>query len=1280
MIESNIPTNSKKDNHFSESISGKIPWILILIFIFLSFIVWHLGSLYYKSQRDRIKTEKQNELSAVANLKVNELITWRNERLNDGEMIRNNPLLNDEILMLIKDKNEKAKRDVSNWLKSMLELYDFESVVIQDKNKNVILNLPENYKRENHTPINYSYEKVFVNRKSIITDLYILDTLNKKPELDLLIPISEVKGSDTIDVGMMIFEINPSKYLFPAIQTWPSASNTSETILFREDSNNVIYLNELKFKENTALNLIESLKDENSILYKSLNAKEDIFDGIDYRGVEVLAVKKDVPIFDWHLIVKVDYDEVYSGINERAKLVTLLIFAVIFIQGILLIQFWRHQKLKYYKTRYEFQLEREALTKHFNYMFKNASDAIILSDVNGRVVEVNDKALSLYGYSEKEFKAIHISELRTPETRSVYYSILEQLNREGEKVIEAEHIKKDGTIINIENSVRVIEIEGVRYYQSIIRDVTERKLAEKKLLDSESELRALFSSMKDVILVLDKQGKIVKIAPSNFEFLYKSPGELIGKTLNESIPDKRAELFRSYFDIVFRTKKPINVEYNLPVRNKIMWFDATLSPLGEDKVILVARDVTERKIKENKIEKLTRIYKVLSNVNQAIVRYKDINDLFKEVCRIIVDDGKYKMVWIGLINETTGALEIKSKYGQNTDYLNYINLNLRSDNNDVGPALVTLLSGKNSICNDIDLEYKILNPPWREIALNNGFASLASFAIKSVGKPAGVLVVYSAEKLSFRENEIELFDELASNLNFALEFFEKGDLIRKLSSGIEYSFASIAITDTNGIIEFVNPKFTESCGYSVEELVGNDIRMLRPKDMWEEEDIRLWKILKEKGQWSGELPIQRKNGEVYWEFAVMSPIKNEKGEITHFLSVKEDITKRKQVEEELRIAKEKAEEASRLKSNFLANMSHELRTPMTGILGFAELMYNELPEGELKDMSGMILKGGMRLTDTLNSILDLTSIEANKIEINIQEKNLIELIKYSVRLFELSAQQKGIVVKFLPDKDTPKAKIDERLFIQVINNLLNNAIKFTEEDEIKVLCGRYQTDDENYAFVKVKDTGIGIMQKDIDKIFEPFRQVSEGLSRKYEGTGLGLTVSKKFIELMNGKLTVESKFGKGSVFTLYLPIGSEAQLPEKAKIKEGVMETKNFKTPPNILHVEDDLLGRKVVKVLLKRECNVFDVEDGETALLLAKKEKFDLVLMDINLRGISGIETAMALRTIPGYEKIPIVAVTAYAMKGDKEEFIRNGCTHYLSKPFTKENLINVIKEALNS
>jgi PAS domain S-box-containing protein len=1280
VIDSKNPVNTENNSHLQKNISERIPWILIIIFILLSIVVSYFGTLYYRTQRDRIKNEKQGELSAIANLKVNEIISWRDEHIRDADLITNNPLLKEGITALINEKSEKSKQNIDKWLEAMLTLYDFDSIVLLDKNENIIYQIPDNESSKDRTFHKYSNNYEISNKKSVLTDIYI-DSLNGKAGLDLIVPLTDINGKDTTLYGSMILKINPAKYLFPLIQSCPSLSISSETILLRKENNYAVYLNEIKNESNNGFVLKEKLEDVNSITYKAVKGTFGIYEGIDYRGTEVLSYIKPVPIFNWFLVVKVDKDEIYTGIKERAQIVTVSIFILIFLQGLLLTLFWRHQRFKYYKTQYLYQLQREALTKHFNFMIKYANDAIILCDMNGNIIEVNEKAISMYGYTESEFLSMHLSKLKTPETRYLYDTIINEISKEGAKVIEAVHIRKDGTVFCMENSVRIIDIEGVKYFQSIIRDITERKETEKKIIESESELRALLSSMNDVILIVDCEGIVVKVASSNVDLLYKPSEEIVGKTLQECIPTKQAEIFRGYVDIVLKTKKFISVEYCLSIENKIKWFDATLSPMENNKVILVARDVTERKIKERKIEQLTRIYKVLSNVNQAVVRFRDINDLFMEVCKVIVDDGKFKMAWVGIVNDSNGELEVKARYGDRTEYIDNLNFNnINIEDNVVEPVVITLLSGQNSICNNIDMEYKIPNPPWREIALKNGFNSVASFGIRLIGKPSGVLVVYSSEVGNFKENEIQLFDELASDLNYALEFFEKEELIRKFSSGIQYSFVSIAITDLNGIIEFVNPKFTESCGYSVEELIGKDIKMLRPPNIWEEEEIQLWNILQDKGEWSGELPILKKNGEMYWEFAVMSPIKNEKGKTTHLLSVKEDITKRKQTEAELKNAKDKAEEANRLKSNFLANMSHELRTPMTGILGFAELMFNELKEPELKEMSGMILKGGLRLTDTLNSILDLSNIEANKIEIKRQDKNIVELIRDSVKLFELSAKQKGIVVKFLPDNDTPKANIDERLFIQVMNNLINNAIKFTEEGEIKVLCSKQETENGDFISIKVKDTGIGILPKDIEKIFEPFRQVSEGLNRKYEGTGLGLTISKKFVEIMGGQLTVDSEISKGSVFTVLLPICIDEQFKQKTVwTNKDINIFKNFKIPPNILHVEDDLLGRKVVKVLLKNECFVTDVEDGETAILMAKKQKYDLVLMDINLRGISGLETVQVLRTIPGYDKTPIVAVTAYAMVGDKEEFIRNGCTHYLSKPFIKESLIKIIREALN-
>jgi PAS domain S-box-containing protein len=412
---------------------------------------------------------------------------------------------------------------------------------------------------------------------------------------------------------------------------------------------------------------------------------------------------------------------------------------------------------------------------------------------------------------------------------------------------------------------------------------------------------------------------------------------------------------------------------------------------------------------------------------------------------------------------------------------------------------------------------------------------------------------------------------------------------------------------------------------------------------------------------------------------------------TLILVLLHDITIRKNYEEGLKAAKEKAEEMNIMKSNFLAIMSHELRTPMTGILGIAEILHDSLEDPEYKELTDIILKGGKRLTNTLNLILDLSKVEADKINIYCKPLKVSEVVNESVKLFSVYAEDKSIKLRTEITEDVTSS-LDPKLLEHILSNLIKNAITYTQKGTVTVKVLREIIDDVVYAVIKVQDTGIGIPEEYIDTIFEPFRQVSEGLSRKFEGTGLGLTITKKFTEKMNGVISVESKIDVGSTFTVRFP-AIESSLSGKdddrkaaslVNEKQVIADNNVNNKPPenhlnkNLLIVEDDAINVFTIRFTLKDICKITSVETGEEAIELTKKNKYDVIIMDIGLRGISGLEALQQIRKINGYEKTPIIALTAYVMEGDRERFLAGGCSHYISKPFSPQELKKTISSLL--
>jgi signal transduction histidine kinase len=402
--------------------------------------------------------------------------------------------------------------------------------------------------------------------------------------------------------------------------------------------------------------------------------------------------------------------------------------------------------------------------------------------------------------------------------------------------------------------------------------------------------------------------------------------------------------------------------------------------------------------------------------------------------------------------------------------------------------------------------------------------------------------------------------------------------------------------------------------------------------------------------------------------------------------IKERTTELEKTNKELTEAKEKAEEMNKLKSIFLANMSHELRTPLISVLGFAELLQLEITDTKQLELVAHVLEGGKRLNITLNSILEWSKLESEKYTLKLSKLNLAIMLQKNVDLFKPMVKSKNLFLKLQFEVSTLQANIDQDLIEKAFFQLIHNAIKFTSSGGVSIILKQINKDDIDWAVIRIVDTGIGIPKEYLEKIFAEFRQGSEGLNRSYEGSGLGLSIARKLIELMNGKLEIESEVGKGTIFSIYLPVvldetAIKQKIEEIGKTIEVKPENEPIKFAPSILCIEDNVLNRLLVHRLLEPEFLYSEAEDGFNGIAIASKKQFDLVLLDINLGvGINGIETMYGIRKLPGYSKIPIIAVTAHAMLGDRERLLKEGFDDYLQKPFSKEELISIVKKSFDN
>ncbi len=511
----------------------------------------------------------------------------------------------------------------------------------------------------------------------------------------------------------------------------------------------------------------------------------------------------------------------------------------------------------------------------------------------------------------------------------------------------------------------------------------------------------------------------------------------------------------------------------------------------------------------------------------------------------------------------------------------------------------------------------------------------------------------------------------------------------KLSQAVEQSPITIVITDTNGFIQYVNPKFVETTGYSVEEVVGKNPRILKSGHTTQEEYKDLWQTIKVGEEWHGEFHNRKKNGDLYWESATISPIINSDGITTHYIAIKEDITYKKYSEfllqlknqeieiqnEELILAKNHAEESDRLKSAFLANMSHEIRTPMNGILGFVGLLKEPMLTGQQqKEYIDIIEKSGVRMLNIINDIIDISKIESGLMTIHKAASNINDQIDYVFTFFKPEVEAKGMKLsctKSLPSEASMIETDREKIFAILIN-LVKNAIKYSHEGYIEF--GYVKKDDFLEFFVK--DTGIGIPKDRQEDLFERFIQADITDKMAKQGAGLGLSISRAFVEMLGGTIWVDSEEGKGSTFYFTIPYqkANEANSTAEngAKDAEIAIHLKKLK----ILIAEDDEISKLFInKIVTSFNKEIINVSNGEAAVAAAQQNPdIDLIMMDMKMPIMSGYEATQLIRAFN--KDVIIIAQTAYGLIDDIQMTLDVGCNDHISKPINKHDFLVLMQK----
>lgn len=533
----------------------------------------------------------------------------------------------------------------------------------------------------------------------------------------------------------------------------------------------------------------------------------------------------------------------------------------------------------------------------------------------------------------------------------------------------------------------------------------------------------------------------------------------------------------------------------------------------------------------------------------------------------------------------------------------------------------------------------------------------------------------------FLKEEKNLINAVAQRLGTFIEQRRLNEALRNSESRIRTivntAVDGIITADSHGSIKSFNPAAEKVFGYAAEEVIGKNLKTLMPSPYRDEHDTYLANYLRTgkrkiigKGR---EAVARRKDGTTFPMDLAVSEMRL--GEERMFTGIIRDITERKLAEEELLKAKEAAEKANKAKSEFLANMSHEIRTPMNSIMGFTQLLLDEELSASQQEMVETVKGSAERLLRLIDEILDLSKIEADSIVLEEVPFTLDSLVLEANQMVRPGVAEKPVEIRCNLEEGSQWVMGDPTRVRQVLLNLLANASKFTEQGEILTTVKTLEeTKDRVLMEVAVSDTGIGISEDKLDTIFEVFTQADGSTTRKYGGTGLGLTISQRLINMMGGEIKVESRAGKGATFrfSVWFKKGPAEAGPDKTLVGTG--EEKEIDRGLEILLVEDDPASQKMTMIMLKKMGHTVELaQDGVEAVEMAQTRTYDIILMDIQMPRMGGVEATEKLRQAK--VKTPIVAMTASVMKGEREWFLEAGMDDYIAKPIKRD----IVRDILN-